>query len=107
MLLSYYFSFTYSLINLLTQFDEVKQKRIEREKEKAKKGTLPDDYIDIILFFDAYNFKGADVYYGDGICFKMTVTRDQLARFYEDLKKEYIQFKQKYAVDEYNKEHYG
>ncbi|HAK88381.1 MAG TPA: hypothetical protein DHV16_05550 [Nitrospiraceae bacterium] len=102
-----HFPFLESKWKVVLEKDEVKQKRIEREKEKTEKGLLPDDYIDIILFFDVYNFKGASAYYGDGICFKMTVTRAQLTRFYEDFKKEYIHFKQKYAVDEFNKEDYG
>lgn len=102
-----HFPFLESKWKLVSESDEVKQKRLEREKEKAEKGPLPDDSIDVILFFDVYNFKGASAYYGDGICFKMTVTRAQLTGFYEDLKQEYVQFKQKFAVDQFNKEDYG
>lgn len=102
-----HFPFLKSKWKLVSESEEVKKKRIKREMEKAEKGSLPDDYIDIILFFDVYNFKDASAYYGDGICLKMTVTRAQVSRFYEDLKEEYIQFKVKFAVDEFNKEDYG
>jgi len=102
-----HFPFLESKWKIVSESAETKQKRIEREKEKAEKRLLPDDDIDVILFFDVYNFKGASTYYGDGICFKMTVTRAQITRFYDDLKQEYIQFKQKHAVDEFNKEDYG
>ena len=101
------FPFLPSHWKLVYEKENHKKEREEREQLKQEKGVLPDDLIDMMLLVDTYNFKGCSAYSGDGICLKMTVRRIQLEEFYENLKSEYITFKNKFNVDELNKEDYG
>ncbi len=87
--------------------EDHKKAREELEKLKREKGVLPDDLIDLMLLVDTYNFKGCGAYSGDGICMKMTVRRNLLEEFYEQLKSEYLEFKTEFMVDEHNREEYG
>ena len=86
---------------------EMKAMREERSARRAKYGPLPDDYVELILFVDAYTFEGADAYYDNGVCFRMSPQRAQLTKFYEDLRAEYVAFKDRHAVDAYNREDLG
>lgn len=86
---------------------ETKAKREEREARRAQYGPLPDDYVEVILFVDVYNFDGASAYYGDGLCFRMTPKRAALAKFYEDLRSEYVTFRERHGIDAYNRDDVG
>ena len=74
--------------------DHVLKEMEERQRRKeAHNGRLPDDIITMIVFVDAYNFRGASPYYGAGFAMIMRPTRAQLAEFCKQLEKEYEEFK--------------
>ncbi len=101
------FPFLPSKWTVIYEMSEFKAKREEREARRAEYGPLPDDYMEVILFVDVYNFEGASAYYGNGICFRLSPTRSQLTKFYEELRREYLAFKDRHAVDAFNREDYG
>lgn len=74
-------------------------REVEDEKEKSEKKT--DDLFNFIVFVDAYNFKDADAYHGQGIALHMLVTRSELEEFCQNLEAEYQEFKQKFEVDKW------
>ena len=78
-----------------------------RERETAIEGARPDQLIELILFVDVYTFEDAYMYYGDGVCFRLSPRRDQLEELYKSLRAEYVDFKQKYRIDAYNRESLG
>jgi len=73
---------------ILWESPESKAEREAEERERTK-GPLPDDRIDVILRVDTYNFKGANAYSGDGVALRLSTTRADLERFYEELRDEY------------------
>jgi hypothetical protein len=101
------FPFLPSKWTLIYEKPETKAKREAQETERAASGPLPGDYIEIILSVDAYTFAGSTAYYGDGICFRLTVTREMLDAFYEDLKIEYIAFRNENGIETFNCEDLG
>lgn len=89
-----YFPFLPHHHKLIRESESFKARRVAREKEKAKHGKLPDDSFTVMFFVDAYNFKEADAYYGQGFSLNLIVERHELERFYTDLIGEYAQIKQ-------------
>jgi hypothetical protein len=77
---------------ILYESEELTEAREERKWLKAAKGALPDDLFTFIVFVDAYNFKDAESYYGQGLALHMVVERRQLEKFTADLEQEYQQF---------------
>ena len=77
---------------------KVKEKVERREREKGK---LPDDWITLICFIDAYNFRNTEAYYGSGIALHMTVERKDLEAFCLELKREYAEFKELFKPEAY------
>lgn len=75
-----------------------KQCDSERILEKKEKGDLPDDTFALIIFVDAYNFKGSQTYYGSGISLHMVVNRSDLECFLATLKSEYASLEKKYGI---------
>jgi hypothetical protein len=86
---------------------ETKPEREEREAKRARYGPSPDEYLEVILFVDVYNFDGADAYYGAGLCFRMQSKRGALAEFYKDLRSEYVTFRERHGVGAYNRDELG
>lgn len=81
------------------------KERVERrQREKLEKGKLPDDWITLVCFIDAYNFRNTEAYYGSGIALHLTVTRKDLEAFCLALKKEYAHFKEVFKPGEYKPE---
>ena len=100
------FPFLPGKYRVIRESDEYRRKREEREKLKAEKGILPDDWITLICFVDAYAFKNGG-YCGDGVSLHLDIRRQELERFYEDLKTEYLDFKMRFGVDQFNREEVG
>jgi hypothetical protein len=96
-----YFPFLKSHLTLVYESEESKRKREERRKLKEQEGKLPDDLFTLIAFVDAYNFKDADAYYGQGFSMHMIVERHEIEAFANELESEYIEFKKRFKVDEY------
>jgi hypothetical protein len=94
-----YFPFLKSHLQLVYESDESKQQREAREKLKEEKGQLPDDLYTFIAMVDAYNFKDADAYYGQGLSIHLMVERQELEAFVNDLEVEYGEFKRRFNVD--------
>lgn len=92
------FPFLPSKWRLVYERADASEIRERRERELAATGPLPDDYIELMLFVDTYNFEGSKGYSGSGVCFRMVPTRAQLERFYESLKQEYLEFCEKWKV---------
>jgi hypothetical protein len=88
-----YFPFLKSHLTLVRENDEFKQKREARKKLKEEKGKLPDDLFTIIAFVDAYNFKDAGAYYGQGFSIHMIVERQEIEAFADQLEAEYTELK--------------
>lgn len=99
-----YFPFLKSHMTLVYESEESKKKRESRRKLKEEKGKLPDDSYTFIAFVDAYNFKKADAYYGQGFSLQMIVSRHDLETFADDLDREYTEFKKVFRVDEWSEE---
>lgn len=73
--------------------DHILKQREERRRRKiANNGRLPDDVITMIVYVDAYNFRGCSPYYGTGFAMMLAPTREQLAGFHRQLKREYEEF---------------
>lgn len=100
----HYFPFLKSHFTLRYECDDVKSKREARERLKKEQGKLPDDFYTFIVFVDAYNFKDADMYYGQGFSIQLLVQRQDLERFSDELEKEYAEFKQQFKVEEWNED---
>ena len=83
---------------LLWEKSELTAERETRDAMRAKCGPLPDDLVEMILFVDAYNFAGAGLYYGDGVCFKLRPTRACLQKFYNELRGEYAALRARHGV---------
>jgi hypothetical protein len=96
-----YFPFLPSHHKLLYERPEYKAKRGAREALKKEKGKQPDDSYTLIVFVDAYNFKEADAYYGQGLSLHMIVSRNELEEFAKSLEYEYQEFKQRLEVDQW------
>jgi hypothetical protein len=79
--------------------EESRNERRKRDQLKAINVALPDDYITLILFVDTYAFKNSPSYGGNGISLHMLIFRDELERFYEDLRLEYLDFKVRSGID--------
>ena len=94
-----YFPFLNSHFTLIRESDDAKKKREARERLKKERGKLSDDSYTFIAFVDAYNFKDADMYYGQGFSMQMIVQRQDLERFVDELEQEYSEFKQRFKVD--------
>jgi hypothetical protein len=93
----------------LVDFDpEAREARQARKAEREALGPLPGDFIDLLLFVDTYNFspprKG---YSGNGICLKMVPTRQQLREFYEELRREYVVFRDCHDIENVNRKELG
>lgn len=99
-----YFPFLKSHWVLLHESEEQKQEREAQLQRKKERGKLPDDSYTIIIFVDAYNFKGEGVYQGDGFSLQMMVNRTTLEAFADALAREYEEFKKQFNVDEWNAE---
>jgi hypothetical protein len=69
---------------------ESNAEREAEEKRRAEAGQLPDDRITVILLVDTYNFEDGGPYSGDGVAVRLSTTRADLERFYEELRSEYI-----------------
>ena len=80
---------------------KMKEQVERREREKREMGKLPDDWITLICFIDAYNFRNTKAYYGSGIALHLTVERKDLEVFCLELKKEYAHFKEVFKPEEY------
>jgi hypothetical protein len=76
----------------------------EREAPLQRKKKLPDDSYTVIIFVDAFNFKGEGVYQGSGFSLQMMVNRTSLEAFADALAREYEEFKKQFNVDEWNAE---
>ena len=83
---------------------KVKEKIERRQREKQEKGKLPDDWITLICFIDAYNFQNSGAYYDSGIALHMLVERKDLEAFCLELKREYAEFKEVFKPEEYKPE---
>lgn len=101
------FPFLPSKWRLAYERPDVKEARESREQEREARGPLPDDYIELMLFVDTYNFEGSTAYSGSGICFRLVPTRADLEHFYETLKREYLEFREKWNVQEQNEAQWG
>jgi hypothetical protein len=99
-----FFPFMESHWKLVHEPEWSKQQQEEREKKKRELGKLPDDEFTVIAFIDAYQFEECDCYYGEGIALHMRVQRVALEDFCAQLKGEYLEFKEKYKIDEYKRE---
>jgi hypothetical protein len=57
---------------------------------------------------DSSAFEGAaDRYQGSGPCLRLVTSREQLERFYQDLRAEYVAFRQRHGIDAHNREEAG
>ena len=101
------FPFPPSNRRLVHERADAKEARKTREQERATRGPLPDDYIELMLFVDTYNFEGSTAYSGSGICFHMVPMRADLQGFYETLKQEYFKFREKWKMQEQNEAQWG
>lgn len=101
------FPFLPSKWRLVYEGPEAKAKREAREQERAERGPLPDDFLEMLLFVDVYNFEGADAYSGSGLCFRLGPKRVELQTFYEDLRREYLAFREEWRVHEKNEAEWG
>jgi hypothetical protein len=73
--------------------DHILNQRDERRQLKAAhNGQQPDDVVTMIVYVDAYNFKDCSPYYGTGFAMVLSPTRSGLARFHQELKREYEAF---------------
>ncbi len=100
-----YFPFLPSRHKLIYERPDHKAKREAWEALKKEKGTLPDDSYTLIVFVDAYNFKEADAYYGQGLSLHMIVNRNELEEFAKNLEDEYREFKRRFEVDQWLEQH--
>lgn len=103
----WYFPFLDSKWKIVKESDEARSKRLERNRLKEEKGVLPDDFITLICFVNAYAFKDRNAYCNSGISLHLIVKRHEIEKFYEELKAEYLEFKKRFKVDEYNREELG
>ncbi|MDR1007992.1 MAG: hypothetical protein LBL65_05460 [Campylobacteraceae bacterium] len=99
-----YFPFLKSHATIIYESEKLKREEEVRKKLKKEKGKLPDDEYTFIVFVDAYNFKEADAYYGQGFLLQMIVSRQDLEIFANDLEREYIEFKKIFNIDQWNEE---
>lgn len=70
----------------------LRQMEERRSRKEACGGILPDDPVTMIVYVDAYNFRGCSPYYGSGFAMVMTPSREQLGEFHRALKREYDAF---------------
>lgn len=83
--------------SLLYVSDEQKEKLKEIDEKRVKSnGNLPEDYFEITFFVDSYRLKNPDRkirgYTGDGVAFRITVSREKITKFVEKLKADYQKF---------------
>lgn len=96
-----YFPFLKSHRVIISEREDVKLAREARQALKKQGKKLPDDLYTFICFVDAYNFKNADAYYGQGFSMHMIVSRKELEEFVNELEMEYQEFNLRHKVDEY------
>lgn len=89
---------------LTHESEKQQQEREARLQRKKEEGKLPDDSYTVIVFVDAYNFKGEAAYQGDGVSLQMIVKRTSLEAFADALAREYEEFKEKFSVDAWDAE---
>lgn len=90
---------------------------VGREQQEASKACPsqdvrhdphPDDLIEFILCVNVYNFAGAECYTGgSGVCFRLVPSRAELQIFYEELKREYLAFRETWKIQESNEAECG
>lgn len=95
-----YFPFLKPHWNLRWESPERKAEREARQTLNKDKEKLPDDSFTVIVFVDAYNFKEASAYYGQGFSLHLIVSREDLEQFARDLESEYMEFKERVNMDE-------
>lgn len=93
-----YFPFLKHRWQVLRESEECAAEREEREKRKAEQPQQPDDLFSFIAMVDAYNFKEAEGYYGEGLSLHLVVERRELEKFVADLQQEYQEFCEKFGV---------
>lgn len=101
------FPFLPSKWHVVYEAPEAKAKREARAHERSERGPLPDDYIELLLFVDVYNFEGATAYSGSGLCFRLGAKRADVQAFYEALRGEYLVFREEWKVHEVNEAEWG
>lgn len=101
------FPFLPSKWRVVYEAPEAKAKREARAHERSERGPLPDDYLELLLFVDVYNFEGATAYSGSGLCFRLGAKRADVQAFYEALRGEYLVFREEWKVDEVNEADWG
>lgn len=101
------FPFLPSKWRIVYEAPKAKALREERIKARAECGPLPDDYLEMLLFVDVYNFEGATAYSGSGLCFRLVPKRTELQEFYEELRHEYLAFREEWRVHEKNEAEWG
>jgi hypothetical protein len=99
-----YFPFLESHWVIIHESEKLRQEREAQIQRKKEQGKLPDDSYTIIVFVDAYNFKGENVYQGDGFSLQMIVDRASLEAFADALTDEYEEFKKEFGIDEWSAE---
>jgi hypothetical protein len=102
-----YFPFLPSTMKLLWEAPHLTEARAKREAERDPLGRLPEDVIEVILSVDTYNFSDCDAYSGQGVCFRLAPRRHALEEFYQQLRAEYVIFKEKHGVDKFNSTELG
>jgi len=93
--------------HIVHEAPEAKAKREAREQERSERGPLPDDYFELLLFVDVYNFEGATAYSGSGLCFRLSPTCAEVQAFYGDMRREYLAFREEWNVHEINEAEWG
>ncbi len=101
------FPFLPSKWQLVYEAPEAQAAKLARARERAHRGPLPDDYMELILFVDVYNFAGATAYSGSGLCFRLMSKRAVLQQFHADLKREYLAFRDQWQIQETNEAEWG
>lgn len=82
----------------------LKQREERRRRKDANGGILPDDRITMIVFVDAYNWRGCAPYFGVGMGLIMRPQRRELGAFYSELRREYRAFAIRERLEERIKE---
>ena len=96
-----YFPFLPSHYTVAYEADHIKEARLERNRAKAAAGgRLADDPITIIAFADAYQWREAPAYSGNGLALVLRTQRGDLQRFHDQLAEEYEAFRRKWRIEE-------
>jgi hypothetical protein len=97
-----YFPFLDPHYKVIFLREEFKDKLEARRQLKKEKGKLPDDIYTFVALIDAYNFRDADAYHGEGLSLQMVVKRHELERFVDELENEYSKFTERFNLQEKN-----